>query len=262
MVKMSKKQRVLAYIKENGPITAIEVTEDMQDSKQTIAAFINKLKYESSVYIAHYKRVELNGRLYPRPYYAAGPAPDGYKEPKKPAPLTPAQYRERKDLAHTNRVNSVFSLGVQKKKRTRVGVRPPPEEYTRTKLLAFITENGPVSAAEVSFEMKLELHAVRSHMSAMRRQGKLYLDSYRREESFGRAQVRPLYKAGPPPENYKEPKKPARLSKSEHNKRFKSKRKVFVSSVFQLGVPVEKRRFTNTKRPDIVERHGNAGIAD
>lgn len=97
--------RCLALLLEHGPMTARDLARDIGTDVRNIRATLSK--YRSAWHVSGYAREVVDGRLYPRAMYRAGPGRDA----AKPGPLSNCEY-DRRYRAHKRAVvNSIFALG-------------------------------------------------------------------------------------------------------------------------------------------------------
>jgi hypothetical protein len=107
----SIKSRILALIKENGPMSAREIAQELKlDTPNRVPAALQGSK---EYHIYSYRRDEDGGRLYPRALYAYGPGRDA----PKPKPLTKVDYNKRSKLKMKRTVTSVWDLGIPSRER-------------------------------------------------------------------------------------------------------------------------------------------------
>lgn len=124
----------------------------------------------------------------------------------------------------------------------------------KSNALKVIEELGPMSAREVAEHMGISYSFGRAAVSYCKNLKQIYIHSYRRDEDGGRLYPRALYAAG----NLPDAKKMKPLPVSAYRKRHTKKKQAIVNSVFGLATPVDHRRLTQRKRPDVTERHRKA----
>ncbi len=126
---------------------------------------------------------------------------------------------------------------------------------SKTRVLTLIEDLGPMTAREIAEHMRITPSYARACVSYCRNTlNKLYVTKYLREEVAGHLYPRAVYAlkvTGEEPDA----KRPKPLTKRDYNNRVRAKKRGRVSTVFELAVPVDKRRMTSRKRPDVRERH-------
>lgn len=123
----------------------------------------------------------------------------------------------------------------------------------KKRVFDFVEANQPCTCAEIAAHLGIKLNSSRAIVHQLRnlKKPRLFLSGYRRDEEHGRIlYIRPLYSTTKPEI---EPKRPPRLTGTQYNRRQRAKKKVFVNSVFALAVPVDSRRVSNRKRPDVAK---------
>lgn len=113
---MTLPDRIEALLKEHGPMTAREITEDLGASFGAVRARLGAMKRAKRgqrVFIAGWQRDDDGGRTYPRAKWAAGKQRDA----RKPAPLNTAEYNRRHRERKMKVVNNVFALSVPREHR-------------------------------------------------------------------------------------------------------------------------------------------------
>lgn len=125
---------------------------------------------------------------------------------------------------------------------------------SKARALKIIEEFGPLSAREVAEHMGISYSFGRAAVSYCKNLKQIYVSEYRRDEDGGRLYPRALYMPG----NLPDAKKPKPLPESVYRKRHVKKKQAIVNSVFGLATPVDHRRLTQRKRPDVTERHRKA----
>lgn len=113
-----------------------------------------------------------------------------------------------------------------------------------------IKEHGPISARELADLLGISYSYARATVSYYKKKEAIHVHSYRRDEDGGKLYPRGLYVLG----TGKDASKIPPLTRQEYTKRYRHNKKNACQSVFMLGVPVDHRRMTNRKRPDVVER--------
>lgn len=104
--------------------------------------------------------------------------------------------------------------------------------------------DGPQTMIELSRATGLSRELVRPHLSIQCKNKRIFVVDYRRDSDGGRTYIRPIYGLNPPA---KAPKKPARFDSAEAQRRYRSRRRTLVNSVFALGVPNGEWRITNRR---------------
>jgi len=112
---MSRRIRILALLKEHGPMTAREIAEELDIPD--VCAVRAALAYipgggPKDYHIAGYRRDNDGGRLYPRALYAAGPGEDA----KKLKPLSSAECQRRWKKVRVHKAASVFEFAAKVQK--------------------------------------------------------------------------------------------------------------------------------------------------
>jgi hypothetical protein len=123
-------------------------------------------------------------------------------------------------------------------------------ELNQKKALDVIAELGPISSRELAEEINISYSYARKLVTFLKKEKRIFIREYRRDEDGGKLYPRALYAAG----GGKDAVKMKPLTNAEYAKRHKQNKRR-VSSVFDLGSVVDKRRLTTKKRPDVVERH-------
>lgn len=112
----SIRSRILALIKDNGPMTAREIAQELKlDNPNRVSAALYGSK---NYHIYSYRRDEDGGRLYPRALYAYGPG----RNAPKPKPLTKVDYNKRSKSKMKHTVTSVWDLGIPSRERRKHAV--------------------------------------------------------------------------------------------------------------------------------------------
>lgn len=97
--------RCLTLLCEHGPMTARDLARDIDTAVGNIRATL--AKYRDAWHVSGYRREVVDGRLYPRALYRAGPG----RNAAKPGPLSPTEYNRRHRARKRAVVSSVFALG-------------------------------------------------------------------------------------------------------------------------------------------------------
>lgn len=112
----SIRSRVLSLIKENGPMSAREIAQELKlDTPNRVPAALHGSK---DYHIYSYRRDDDGGRLYPRALYAYGPG----RNAPKPKPLTRVDYNKRSKAKMKHTVTSVWDLGIPSRERRKHAV--------------------------------------------------------------------------------------------------------------------------------------------
>lgn len=120
---------------------------------------------------------------------------------------------------------------------------------TKQAVLKLIETDGPISSQEIASVLKITINHARAVVCYLKNRLKaIRIHSYRRDEEYGRMYPRALYVLG----HARNPPKPGPLDSSEYRKRHYARKKAIgATSVFAAAVPVDKRRLTTRKRPDV-----------
>jgi hypothetical protein len=112
----------------------------------------------------------------------------------------------------------------------------------------FVEENGPITGREIYGNIPYSDGSIRVALSYLRRTKKsIHISGWIWEE-YGHL-IRALAQYSPGAG--KDVKKPAPRTKAQHRRRHKDKKRVRVSSIFELGTPRDERRLTSRRRPDL-----------
>jgi len=95
----------LTLLREHGPMTARDLARDIGTDVSNIRATLSR--HRSAWHVSGYQRDVVDGRLYPRAMYRAGPG----RNATKPGPLSETEYNRRHRARKRLVVNSVFALG-------------------------------------------------------------------------------------------------------------------------------------------------------
>lgn len=126
----------------------------------------------------------------------------------------------------------------------------------KLRVLEILKEVGPCTSREVAEQAGWSHSFARAAVSNCKKMrdadGKkvIHICEWRRDEDGGRLYPRPVYALG----DRKNAQKMAPLTETEYRKRHYDKKKR-ISNIFTAAVPVDKRRITTKKRPDVVARH-------
>lgn len=122
----------------------------------------------------------------------------------------------------------------QKKKSSKQSLM---NSISRQKIIALLTELGPMTMREIADQLKTDLDRIRSFVGSTRQKkpGVIYIQSYRRDEDGGRLYPRAVWAAG----NLPDAKRPPKLGRPEYNRRSRKKKKKAVASIFHLHLKYE-----------------------
>ena len=95
----------LTLLLEHGPMTARDLAHEIGTDVSNIRARL--AAHPELWHVSGYQREQVDGRLYPRAMYRAGPGRDA----AKPPPLSGTTYSRRYRARKRSTVNSVFALG-------------------------------------------------------------------------------------------------------------------------------------------------------
>jgi len=119
-------------------------------------------------------------------------------------------------------------------------------------IVALLTELGPMTAREIAEQKNVSYSYGRAIVSHCKQHKSIYVKEYRRDTAEGSTLYpRAVYDVG----NLPDAKKLKALPEREYRRRHRENKKRTVASVFAMAVPVEHRRLTNRKRPDVTARH-------
>lgn len=118
---------------------------------------------------------------------------------------------------------------------------------SKLQILEVIADNGPLSSVELAEHLSVSRSYARACVSYCKKRKKIYVLKYVREEVDGHLYPRAVYALG----NEPDAKKMRRLSQKQCRDRHRAKKRVRVASVFDLAAPVDTRRLTSRKRPDV-----------
>lgn len=129
----------------------------------------------------------------------------------------------------------VMEIAAQQKKKS--SKQSSANSISRQKIVSLLTELGPMTMREIADQLKIDLDRVRNFIGATRekKQGVIYIQSYRRDEDGGRLYPRAVWAVG----NLPDAERPPKLGRSEYNRRFKIKKKKAVASIFHLHLKYE-----------------------
>ena len=129
----------------------------------------------------------------------------------------------------------------------------------KLKVLDVIRDAGPCTSREIAEQTGWSQSFARAAVANCRKMrtedGKklIHICEWRRDEDGGRLYPRPVYALG----HRKDAQRIAPLDVSDYRKRHYNKKKR-LTNIFVAAVPVDKRRLTTKKRPDVVARHAAA----
>lgn len=128
-------------------------------------------------------------------------------------------------------------------------------KMTISKILTVLEEVGPMTSRELGEHMGWARSYARTAIAHCRKntEKKIYIKQWLRSEEYGKLYLRPVYAAG----SESDAKKPKPLGRAVYNKRHRDKKRKQMPSIFGLAIPVDKRRLTTRKRPDVAERIRN-----
>lgn len=130
----------------------------------------------------------------------------------------------------------------------------------KTHVLKLLADLGPLTSIEIAehtgWSRSYARAAVAYCKSLVPRP--IYVSTYLRTEEFGRYYPRAVYALG----DAEDAPKPAPLTATEYNARYRFNKQTRITDVFLLGVPIDKRRLTTRKRPDVAERLRKAAGSD
>jgi hypothetical protein len=121
-------------------------------------------------------------------------------------------------------------------------------------VVRMLQERGPMTSRELARALGVPLNFARAKVCRAKQCGQVYIKEWRREIAGGmiRQYPRAVYAAGSGPDAPKLP----RLPRVESNRAHRARKKGLVpASIFELALPVEHRRMTTRKRPDVAARH-------
>ena len=98
---------------------------------------------------------------------------------------------------------------------------------------------GDMTARDLTRETGIDIRYVTPKVSTLLKAGKIHLVGYRRDSDGGRLYPRAVYSLEPSPVPVKKPKK---LSATEYGRRYRERCRTAVSSIWELGKTVNKRR--------------------
>jgi hypothetical protein len=129
----------------------------------------------------------------------------------------------------------------------------------KLKVLEILKEVGPCTSREIAeqtgWSQSFARAAVANCKKMRTEDGKkvIHICEWRRDEDGGRLYPRPVYALG----HRKDAQRMQPLSEGEYRKRHYDKKRR-LANIFVAAVPVDKRRLTTKKRPDVVARHAAA----
>lgn len=126
---------------------------------------------------------------------------------------------------------------------------------TISRILTVLKEVGPMTSRELGEHMGWARSYARSAVAHCRKNTEklIYIKQWVRSEEYGTLYLRPVYAAG----SESDAKKPKPLGRNTYNQRHRAKKRKQLASIFELAIPVDKRRLTTRKRPDAAERIRN-----
>lgn len=125
----------------------------------------------------------------------------------------------------------------------------------KKRVLILLEEIGPLASIEIAEHAGWSASYARAAVAYCRRlrPKRIFIEKYIRSEEFGRYYPRAVYALG----DVDDAKKPRPLGQSVYNYRHRQNKLKKIGSVFALGTPVDKRRLTTKKRPDVAEKQRN-----
>ena len=120
----------------------------------------------------------------------------------------------------------------------------------KLRVLDIIKEVGPVTSREVAEQTGWSHSFARAAVSYCNKEKLIHICEWRRDEDGGRLYPRPVYNIG----NRKNAQRIKPLTATEYRKRYKQAKKNMVPDIFSAAVPVDERRLTPRKRPDVSAR--------
>jgi hypothetical protein len=102
------KLALLDAIKEYGPMTSVQLSEELGVSRSYARACVAYCKRKKLIYVLRYEREAVDGHLYPRAVYQLGNQPDARRLPRLSKRAYDQRHRDKKQA----RVASVFALGI------------------------------------------------------------------------------------------------------------------------------------------------------
>jgi len=106
-------------------------------------------------------------------------------------------------------------------------------------ILILLRDHGPMTATELADAVGTKPKNIRAILVTRRKTpdgARWHISEYRREEVHGRLYPRAVYKFG----KGRNAKKPPPLTQTEYNKRYRSRKRSCVTSVFDLGKSIDK----------------------
>lgn len=107
------------------------------------------------------------------------------------------------------------------------------------RVTALLIEHGHMTMREIARELRVRPEIASGMLGKAKQCKQIRIVGYRRDEDGGRLYPRAVYAAGSGPDA---PRLPQRGS-TDHSRRQRDRKRLAVSSVWQLAVPVDKRRF-------------------
>ena len=125
----------------------------------------------------------------------------------------------------------------------------------KKRVIQILSEVGPLCSAEIAEQAEWSDSYARAAVSYCRTlwPKQIYIKEYLRSEEFARCYPRAVYAIGDLPDA----KKPQPFSHAVYNQRHRNKKTTQVASIFTIAQPLDKRRLTTKKRPDVAERLRN-----
>lgn len=112
-------------------------------------------------------------------------------------------------------------------------------------------EHGPMTARDVAKELGLAYNFARAKVAHAKRRKLIHVHSWTRsQEGCKILRLCAVYDIG----NKPHAPKPPPFTPSEAAKRHRAKKARMVMSIFSAATPVDARRLTNRKRPDVAAR--------
>ena len=130
----------------------------------------------------------------------------------------------------------------------------PRRPYPLPLAVLALEQHGPMTARELALKLGMSRAHMSVKISRAREYGLIYIKAWRREASHGmlRQYLRAVYAVG----NRRDAPKPPALTKVESNTLHRARKRALIpTSVFALALPVEHRRMTTRRRPDVAARH-------
>lgn len=122
-------------------------------------------------------------------------------------------------------------------------------------ILDVIREHGPMTSTQLAEELGVSRPYARACVAYCKKQKKIFVLRYEREVVDGHLYPRAVYDLGNKPDARRLPPLPKHVC----GKRYREKKEVRVASVFDLGKPVDLKRLTTKKRPDVARQKTSNG---